>query len=226
LERRVQEQVAQLGRVSQLKRFFPSQLAEMIIAGNVDDPLKTHRREVTVAFLDLRGFTAFSDSSEPEEVMRLLREYHTAMGRIIDAHEGALEQFAGDSLMVIFNDPVIVDDPAARAVRMAVEMQQRFKILMQEWKKRGHEIDLGIGVAHGYATIGAIGFEARIGYGVIGRVSNMAARLCNEAKAGQILISQPVLALVERLVEAEEIGEVSLKGFARPVAAYNVLRLK
>ena len=226
LEQRVAQQVAQLDRLSQLKRFFPPQLVEMIVAGSVEDPLKTHRREVTVAFLDLRGFTAFADSSEPEEVMGFLREYHREMGRLIHAHGGTLEQFAGDSLMVIFNDPVVVDDPAGRAIDMTVSMRMRFDEVVQPWRKRGHDIGLGMGVAHGYATIGAIGFEDRIGYGVIGRVTNMAARLCSEAKAGQILISQPVYALVEEKVEVEEIGQLTLKGFHRPVVAYAVLKLK
>ncbi len=226
LEQRVAAQVSQLERLSQLKRFFPPQLVELIVAGNVDDPLKTHRREVSVVFLDLRGFTAFSDSAEPEEIMGFLREYHREMGRLIHAHGGTLEQFAGDSLMVIFNDPVVVDDPAACAVRMAVEMRSRFAQMMLSWKKRGHDIGLGLGIAHGYATIGAIGFEDRIGYGVIGRVTNMAARLCSEAKAGQILISQPVFALVEELVEVEDAGELTLKGFHRPVAACSVIKLR
>ena len=226
LEQRVAQQVSQLERLSQLKRFFPPQLVDLIIAGNVDDPLKTHRREVTVAFLDLRGFTAFTDSAEPEEIMGFLREYHREMGRLIHAHGGTLEQFAGDSLMVIFNDPVVVDDPAERAIRMALEMRERFGQTMLPWKKRGHDIGLGLGIAHGYATIGAIGFEDRIGYGVIGRVTNMASRLCSEAKAGQILISQPVFALVEELVEVEDAGELSLKGFHRPVPACSVIKLK
>jgi adenylate cyclase len=226
LERRVQEQVDQLQRLAQFKRFFPPQLAELILAGELGNPLKTHRREVAVLFLDLRGFTAFADSSEPEEVMGLLQNYHREMGGLIDAYEGTLEQFAGDSMMVIFNDPVTVEDPAGRAIRMAVEMQQRFAELMVPWRKRGHDIALGIGIAYGYATIGAIGFEARVGYGVIGRVSNLAARLCAEAQPGHILVSAPVYALVERIVEVEEIGPLQLKGFARPVAAYNILRLK
>ena len=155
-----------------------------------------------------------------------MRDYHRDMGQLIQKHGGTLEQFAGDSLMVIFNDPIKVEDPAARAVRMAVEMRERFLQTMQPWKKRGHDIGLGLGIAHGYATIGAIGFEDRIGYGVIGRVTNMAARLCSEAKAGQILISQPVFALVEEVVEVEDAGELTLKGFHRPVPACSVIRLK
>jgi adenylate cyclase len=226
LEQRVAQQVSQLERLSQLKRFFPPQLVEMIVAGNVDDPLKTHRREVTVVFLDLRGFTAFTDSAEPEEIIGFLGDYHRAMGRLIHSHGGTVEQFAGDSLMVIFNDPVVIEDPAACAVRMAVEMREAFSQMMVPWKKRGHDIGLGLGIAHGYATIGKIGFEDRIGYGVIGRVTNMAARLCAEAKAGQILISQPVFALVEDLVEVEDVGELALKGFHRPVPACNLVKLK
>jgi class 3 adenylate cyclase len=226
LEQRVAQQVAQLDKLSQLKRFFPPQLVELIVAGNVDDPLRTHRREVTVAFCDLRGFTAFSDNAEPEEIIGFLRDYHRDMGRIIHAHGGTLEQFAGDSLMVIFNDPIVVDGPAERAVRMAVEMRTQFQQTVAPWKKRGHDIGLGLGIAHGYATIGAIGFEDRIGYGVIGRVTNLAARLCAEAKADQILVSQPVHALVEELVDVEPAGELMLKGFHRPVTAMSVLQLK
>jgi adenylate cyclase len=155
-----------------------------------------------------------------------LRDYHRDMGKLIHEHGGTLEQFAGDSLMVIFNDPIVIEDPAGCAIRMAVAMRERFAQMMVPWKKRGHEIGLGIGIAHGYATIGAIGFEDRIGYGVIGRVTNLAARLCAEAKEDQILVSQPVLALVEDLVEAEDAGQLTLKGFARPVSACSVVRLK
>jgi adenylate cyclase len=226
LAQRVQEQVGQLERLGQLKRFFAPQLAARIVSGDVDDPLKTHRREVTVAFLDLRGFTAFADTCEPEEVLGLLRTYHGEMGRLIDAYQGTLEQFAGDSMMVIFNDPVIVEDPAIRAVRMALDMQQRFAELMTVWIKRGHDIALSIGIAHGYATIGMIGYETRIGYGVIGRVTNLAARLCSVAQRGQILVSVAVCDLVESAVETENLGQVDLKGFARPVVAYGVLRTK
>ena len=226
LEQRVQEQVGQLERLGQLKRFFAPQLAEKILSGDLDDPLKTRRREVTVVFLDLRGFTAFADTCEPEEVMGLLRTYHGEMGRLIDSYEGTLEQFAGDSMMVIFNDPVIVEDPAIRAVRMALDMQQRFAELMTAWQKRGHDIALSIGIAHGYATIGTIGYENRIGYGVIGRVTNLAARLCSVAQRGQILASLAVYELVESLVDAEDLGQVDLKGFARPVIAYGITGVK
>jgi class 3 adenylate cyclase/DNA-binding SARP family transcriptional activator len=222
----VQEQLRELQRLAQLKRFFPPHLAERIVAGDVDDPLATHRREVTVVILDLRGFTAFADTSEPEEVMSLLRRYHQDMGQIIQSHGGTLEQFSGSSMLVIFNDPVIVEDPAGRAVRMALEMRKRFEDLMTTWRKRGHDIALGIGIAHGHATIGTIGYEARIGYGVIGRVTNLAARLSSEARPGQILVSAPVYALVESSVEADQADQVDLAGFARPIAAYSIARLK
>ncbi len=226
LEKRVQEQIGQLQQLAQLKRFFPPQLAELIVAGDIDDPLQTRRREVTVAFLDLRGFTAFADTSEPEEVMGLLRNYHREMGELIHAHGGTLEEMSGNSMMVIFNDPVIVEDPAARAVRMALTMQQHFDELIVPWRKRGHDITLGIGIAHGYATIGTIGYEARLGYGVIGRVTNVAARLCKEAEPGQILVSAPVHTLVESVVNTKEVKRLDLKDFARPVAAFRILGLK
>ena len=226
LAQRVQEQVGELERLGQLKRFFAPQLAERIVSGDLDDPLKTRRREVTVVFLDLRGFTAFADTSEPEEVMGLLRTYHGEMGKLIDAYQGTLEQFTPDTMMVIFNDPVIVEDPANRAVRMALEMQQRFATLMITWQKRGHDIALSIGIAHGYATIGTIGYESRIGYGVIGRVTNLAARLCSVAQRGQILASLAVYELVESVVQAEELGQVDLKGFARPVVAFDITGVK
>ncbi len=226
LEQRVQAQVEQLQRLSQLKRFFPPHLAELILAGDADDPLRTHRREVTVAFLDLRGFTAFADTSEPEEVMSLLRRYHEEMGALISQYQGTLEQFSGDSMMVVFNDPVMVDDPAARALRMALDMQQRFAELTAAWRKLGHDIALGIGIAHGYATIGQIGYEGRVGYGVIGRVTNLAARLCAQAQSGEILITAAVNAQVEPLLETQQIEALDLKGFARPTSAFRVLRLK
>jgi adenylate cyclase len=226
LEERVREQVGQLERMGRLKRFFSPQLAELIVAGDAEDPLKSHRREVTVVFLDLRGFTAFAETSEPEEVMTVLREYHAEMGTLIMAHEGTLERFTGDGMMIFFNDPVPVPDPAQRAVRMAVAMRARVAELATGWRKRGFDLDFGIGIAQGYATIGAIGFEGRWDYGAIGTVTNLAARLCGEAKPGQILISQRVFATGEELVVAEPIGELVLKGFQRPVKAYNVVSLK
>ncbi len=226
LEQRVQAQVAQLDRLSRLRRFFSPQLAELIVDGGAEDPLKTHRREVTVVFLDLRGFTAFAETAEPEEVMGVLREYQAAMGALILAHEGTLERFAGDGMMVFFNDPVPVPDAPERAVRMVLAMRDRVGELGARWRKRGHELDIGIGIAQGFATIGAIGFEGRLDYGAVGTVTNLAARLCGEAKPGQILVSQRLLGAVEGLAEAESVGELSLKGFSKPVPAFNVVGLK
>jgi class 3 adenylate cyclase len=213
-------------KLSRLKRFFSPQLAELIVSGGADDPLKTHRREITVAFLDLRGFTAFAETSEPEEVMGVLREYHAEMGRLILEHEGTLERFTGDGMMIFFNDPVPVPNAAERAVRMALAMRDRVTALLGRWRKRGYDLDLGVGIAEGYATIGAIGFEGRWDYGAIGTVTNLAARLCAEAKPGQILISLRVAGEVEDLVEAEEIGPLTLKGLAKPVPAFNAVRLR
>jgi adenylate cyclase len=217
LERRVAEQVSLLERLGRLKRFFSPQLAELIVAGGAEDPLKTHRREVIVLFLDLRGFTTFAETAEPEEIMAVLREYHAEMGRLILEHEATLERFTGDGMMIFFNDPVEVPNPAERAVRMAVAMRQRVAQLAAGWRKRGWDLGVGMGVAQGYATIGAIGFEGRWDYAAIGTVTNLAARLCGEAKVGQILISSRVAAAVEDLVDTEEVGALQLRGFARPV---------
>ena len=178
---------------------------------------------MTVVFLDLRGFTAFAETNEPEEIMGVLREYHAAMGNVILAHEGTLERFAGDGMMVFFNDPVPVSDPAARAVRMVLEMRDRLAELTAKWRKRGFDLGFGAGIAQGFATIGAVGFEGRWDYGAIGTVTNLAARLCSEAKPGQILISQKASAAVEDLVELESVGELQLKGFLKPVPAANIL---
>jgi adenylate cyclase len=226
LEQRVAEQVGQLEQLGRLKRFFSPQLAELIVAGGAADPLKTHRREVTVVFLDLRGFTAFAETSEPEEVMGVLREYHAEMGRLVLEHEGTLERFTGDGMMVFFNDPVEVENPPERAIRMALAMREAVTRLAVGWRKRGWDLGLGVGVAQGYATIGAIGFEGRWDYGAIGTVTNLAARLCSEAKAGQILISSRVAALVEELIKAEEVGALTLKGLARPVPTWSVAGLR
>jgi adenylate cyclase len=226
LESRVAEQVGQLERLGKLKRFFSPQLAEAIVNGGADDPLKSHRREVTVVFIDLRGFTAFAETAEPEEVMSVLREYHAAMGELILTHEGTLERFTGDGMMIFFNDPVPVPNPQERAVRMALAMRARVDELMRGWRKRGYELDFGVGIAEGYATIGAIGFEGRWDYGAIGTVTNLAARLCGEAKPGQILISRKLHGRVDDLVAAESVGELALKGFSRPVSAYNLTALK
>ena len=226
LEQRVQEQLAHIEGLGRLKRFFSPQLAELIVAGGVEDPLKSHRREVTVVFLDLRGFTAFAETSEPEEVMGVLREYHAEMGKLILAYEGTLERFTGDGMMIFFNDPVPMPDPEERAIRMALAMRERVAELIATWRKRGYELDFGVGIAQGYATIGAIGFEGRWDYGAIGTVTNLAARLCGEAKPGQILISKRLLGKVEELTEVEPVGELTLKGFHRPITTHNVLRLK
>jgi len=225
LEQRVADQLAELQRVGRLKRFFSPQLAELIVAGGAEDPLKTHRRDVTVVFLDLRGFTAFAETSEPEEVMGVLREYHAEMGMLILTHEGTLERFTGDGIMVFFNDPVPLPNPAERAVRMALEMRERIAELTLKWRKLGYDLDFGIGIAQGYATIGAIGFEGRWDYGAIGTVTNLAARLCGEARPGQVLVSQRVLAAVEDLVDVETVGELHLKGFLKAVPAFNLVRL-
>jgi class 3 adenylate cyclase len=176
--------------------------------------------------LDLRGFTSFAETSEPEEVMGVLREYHAEMGKLILEHEGTLERFAGDGMMIFFNDPVPVSNPAERAIRMALAMGERIRGLTVKWRKQGYELDFGVGIAQGYATIGAIGFEGRWDYGAIGTVTNLASRLCGEANPGQILVSQRLLGKVDELVEVEPVGELTLKGFHRPVTAYNVLRMK
>jgi class 3 adenylate cyclase len=226
LEQRVRDTVAEVERLGRLKRFFSPQLAELIVAGGADDPLKTHRREVTVVFLDLRGFTTFAETAEPEEVMDVLREYHAEMGRLILEHEGTLERFTGDGMMIFFNDPVPVPNPAERAIRMAVAMRDRVTQLSAAWRKRGHDLALGVGIAQGYATIGAIGFEGRWDYGAIGTVTNLAARLCAEAKGGQILVSSRVVGAVEGLIDTEEVGALALRGLLKPVPTFNVARLR
>ena len=222
LEQRVNEQLGELENLSRLKRFFSPQLAEAILTGGADNPLASHRREVTVVFLDLRNFTAFAETSEPEEVMRVLREFHTEMGKLILEHGGTLERFTGDGMMIFFNDPVVVPDPAARALHMAVAMRERVNEMSIVWGKHGYDLSLGIGIAQGYATIGAIGFEERLDYGAVGAVTNLAARLCGEAKGGQILTNRKTLSQFEQLVEAEPIGEISLKGFAKPISVYSI----
>ncbi len=226
LEEKVKQQVEEIERMSRLKRYLSPQVAETALKRDDDSLFKSHRRNITVVFLDLRGFTAFSDSAEPEEVMELLRSYHAEMGKLIFKFEGTVEHFAGDGIMVFFNDPIPCDDHTEKAVRMALEMRARAKELRVAWQKKGYDLDMGVGLASGYATLGNIGFEGRMDYGAIGNVTNLAARLCGEAKGGQILVSQRVLAAVEELVEVEPVGELSLKGFHRPVTAYNVVVLK
>ncbi|MFQ5874709.1 MAG: GAF domain-containing protein, partial [Dehalococcoidia bacterium] len=226
LEHQVEEQVTQIERLGRLKRFFSPQLAELIVAGGAEDPLRTHRQQVTVVFLDLRGFTAFAETTEPEEIMAVLRDYHAEMGKLILEHEGTLERFTGDGMMVFFNDPVPVPNPAERAIRMALAMREKLGDLIVNWRKLGYELDIGVGIGQGYATIGAIGFEGRWDYGAIGTVTNLASRLCGEARAGQILVSQRLFGTVEELIEVEPVGELALKGLQRPVTGYNILRLK
>jgi adenylate cyclase len=223
LEQRVADGVAQLERVSRLKRFFSPQLADAILAGGADDPLKSHRREITVVFLDLRGFTAFTETADPEEVMAVLAEYHRAMGQLILTHEGTLERFSGDGMMIFFNDPVVIPDPAPRAVRMALAMQREMAALSQGWSRRGYDLQMGVGIAQGFATIGGIGFEGRIDYGAIGNVTNLSARLCGEARGGEILVSQRVRGALDGSVAMEPAGEFTLKGLQRPVPAWRVL---
>ncbi|MBL8541155.1 MAG: response regulator [Betaproteobacteria bacterium] len=225
LEARVAEQVQQLTRLSRLRRFVAPQLADLIVSGDAADPLVSHRREVTVVFLDLRGFTTFAETAEPEEVMGVLRDYHAAMGRLVQAHEGTLERFTGDGLMIFFNDPVEVANPAERAVRMALDMRDAVTALRSHWRRRGIELGLGIGIAEGYATIGAIGFGERMDYGAIGTVTNLAARLCAEAQSGQILVSSRVLGDIGELVDAEPVGDLALKGFARALPAFAITGL-
>lgn len=223
LEARVAEGVAQVERLGRLKRFFSPSVVDMLLSSSAEDPLKSHRREVAAVFVDLRGFTAFTETSDPEDVMRVLGEYHEGMGKMVMAYGGTLEHFAGDGMMIYFNDPVEVDNPAAVAVRMAIAMQERFADLVVGWHKRGYMLSMGIGVAQGYATIGAIGFEGRRDYGVIGTVTNLAARLCGEATGGQTLISHRVQGFVSDFARTQPIGELQLKGFHRPTPAYAVL---
>lgn len=226
LEQRVAAQLAELERVGRLKRFFSPQLVELIVSSGHEKMLESHRREITVVFCDLRGFTAFAETAEPEEVMRVLHEFHAAMGEEIFRAEGTLERFTGDGLMVFFNDPLQCSDPAARAIRMAVAMRQRVGELTMSWGKRGHRLAFGVGIAQGYATLGKIGFEGRLDYGAVGTVTNLASRLCDEAHPDQILASQRVYAAVEEMVEAERLGELPLKGFLKPVPTFNIVRLR
>ena len=223
LEQRVTDQVGEIERMGRLRRFLPPQVADLIVASGTEKQLESHRREITALFCDLRGFTGFTESADAEDVMALLREYHAAIGEIIIRYSGTLERYAGDGVMVVFNDPIPVDNPALQAVLMALEMREAIGALTERWRQLGHEIGFGIGIAHGYATLGTIGFEGRFDYAAIGTVSNVASRLCDEAKPGQILISPRVLMAVKDAVTVEPVGEFELKGIRRPIAAYNVL---
>jgi len=226
LEHRVVEQLAEVERVGRLKRFLSPQLVEVITSSGGEELLESHRREVTVVFLDLRGFTAFSDYVEPEEVIGFLRSYHAEMGKLIFQFEGTLEHFAGDGIMVFFNDPIPRKDHTEKAVRMAMDIQGRVRDLRNGWLKKGYDLDLGAGMASGYATLGTIGFEGRMDYAAVGNVTILASRLSSEAKGGQILTDQKTLSKIEDIVEVESIGDLQLKGFGRPTAAFNVLKLK
>ena len=223
LEQRVADQVGEIERMGRLRRFLPPQVADLIVASGTEKQLESHRREITALFCDLRGFTGFSEASAPEDVMTLLRDYHAAIGEIIIKYSGTLERYAGDGVMVVFNDPVPVDNPALRAVQMALETREAMGALTEKWRELGHDVGFGIGIAHGYATLGTIGFEGRFDYAAIGTVSNVASRLCDEAKPGQILISPRVFMAVKDAVTVEPVGEFTLKGIGRPLAAYNVL---
>ena len=224
LESRVAAQIGEIERIGRLKRFLAPQVADMIAAADGDENLlASHRREVTVLFCDLRGFTAFTEIAEPEEVMTVLNEFHSALGVLIDRYEGTLERFAGDGLLTLFNDPLPCPDHTERAVRMALEMRDRIAEQTIVWRKRGHELGFGIGISLGYATLGKIGFERRFDYAAVGSVTNLGSRLCDEAKAGQILVDTRVFNAVEDLFEMASIGTLNLKGFRRPVDAYEVL---
>jgi adenylate cyclase len=224
LEERVARQMTEIERIGQLERFLAPHVARMIASSDEPDAaLASHRREVTVVFCDLRGFTAFTDRSEPEEVMTVLREYHEGVGELIFRYEGTLDRFIGDGIMIVFNDPIPCEDHAERAVRLALEMRERVNALAVGWRNRGHELGFGIGIASGYATLGLIGFERRREYTAIGRVTNLASRLCGEARPGQIVIAQHVFTRVEPWTQTASLGQLTLKGFSRPMAAYEIL---
>jgi adenylate cyclase len=210
-------------QLERLKRFLASQLAELIVSQGHEKILESHRREIVVVFCDLRGYTAFTETAEPEEVLDFLREYHGALGPLVSQFEGTLDQFSGDGIMVFFNDPVPTPDPAERAVNMAVAMREAASTLIVEWRERGRDLGFGVGIAQGYATLGQIGFSERSGYTAIGTVCNVAARLCGEAKDGQILLSQRVNVAIKGSVATEQIGALGLKGLSQPVVAFNVL---
>ena len=226
LESRVEEQLAQLENMGRLKRFLSPHLAEMVMAGEAADPLKPHRSAVTVVYIDLRGFIAFAQVSEPEEIMTVLSEYHAEMGALIQKFDGTIDHFVSDGIMVIFNDPVPVPNPTELAIRMVIIMRERMADLKMQWQKRGYDLDCGFGIAHGYATIGAIGFGGRWDYSTIGTVANLASRLCDEAKGPQIIIDQKTLSHIEDIVETEPLGLLDLKNFSMPINAFNVIRLK
>jgi adenylate cyclase len=222
LEQRVRQQVVDIEKMSRLKRFLSPQVAEAILSAGDEQVLQSHRRAVTVAFCDLRGFTAFSETTEPEEVMAVLRDYHATLGHLIHKYQGTVERFAGDGVMIIFNAPLTCPDPSGQAARMAMEMRDQVAVLVTQWRKAGHELGFGMGIAHGYATLGRVGFEGRFDYAAVGTVVNLAARLCAEAKDGQILIDSKVHAAIESAATVEPTGELPLKGFHRAVRAFSI----
>lgn len=222
LEERVAGQVAELERVNRLRRFLSHQVVDLIIESGDDSVLSSHRRDIVVVFCDLRGFTPFAEASEPEDVMGVLSEYHAVLGELIDRYEGTLERFTGDGVMVFFNDPFPCDDPSSRAIRMAIEIRDRVGALAEQWRRRAIDLGIGIGVAQGYATLGRIGFEGRSDYAAIGSVTNLAARLCAAAAAGQILVAQRAFSAVEHDIVATPVGELDVRGFSRAVTAYAI----
>jgi adenylate cyclase len=226
LEARVTEQVEELERLSRLRRFLSPQIADLIVSNNDETVLKSHRREVAVLFCDLRGFTAFAEAAEPEEITGVLRDFHDSAGRLINAFGATVGYLAGDGLMVFFNDPLPCANPAQCAVTLAVSLRDDMAAVAQNWSRLGHELGFGVGIAFGYATLGEVGFQGRYDYAVIGSVTNLAARLCGEAKSGEILIAPRVQAAVEELVESQRLPDVTLKGFHKPVPVYNVVSLK
>lgn len=226
LEERVHQQVEELEHMRLLRRFLSPQVADLVLSPEGERLLQPHRREIAVASGDLRGFTVFAEGAEPEEVMRVLSEYHETMGEIILRSEGTLKDITGDGFMVLFNDPLPCEDPAASAVRMAVEMRERVGELAREWRRHGYDLGFGVGIAQGYATLGRLGFEGRYDYGAVGRVVILAARLSSYAKAWQVLLSPRAHAAADRHVEVEPVGEIEIKGFARPVPVVNVVRLR
>jgi adenylate cyclase len=224
LEARVASQLAELERTGKLRRFLAPQLADLIVAQGDESILESHRREIVVVFCDIRGFTAFAERAEPEEVMALLRDYHAALGPIVMRYEGTLDHYGGDGIMVFFNDPLPTPEPARRAIEMAIALREAAEQVLKTWRRHGHDLGFGVGISQGYATLGQIGFAERMDYTAIGTVTNLAARLCSEAKDGQILISRRVAVAVEDDAKLEEIGEVSLKGLSQAVAVYNVVQ--
>lgn len=226
LEKRVADQLGQIERVSRLKRFLAPQVAELIVAESNEQILESHRREITVVFGDLRGFTGFAETAEPEEVITVLRDYHTNLGPLVHKYAGTLERFLGDGFLILFNDPLPCADPSIQAVKMAIEMRDRFAMLAAEWRNRGHDLGFSMGISHGFATLGRIGFEGRFEYSAVGNVVNLAARLCAQAGSGQILTDPMVRNAVQTLAEIEPAGEFLPKGFSRRVQAFNVVGLR